>query len=100
MDPVGLFCVPKGRRHAGFAVCLCVHAAVKGARVLICSTLKKDSPPLCIRVMQRQRSAQRRGFACRVGGGGGQLDLSCQPFTHNVSFMNASCADLIPFSAE
>lgn len=32
--------------------------------------------------------------------GGGLLDLSCQPFTHNVSFMNVSCADLIPFRAE
>lgn len=32
------------------------------------------------------------------GGGGGELlDLSCQPFTHDVSFMNVSCADLIPF---
>lgn len=26
--------------------------------------------------------------------------MSCQPFTHNVSFMNASCADLILFRAE
>lgn len=81
-------------------MCLCVHAAVKGTRAFVCSTLKRDSPPLYICVMQRQRSAQRRGLACRVGGGGGLLDLSCQPFTHNVSFMNASCADLIPFSAE
>lgn len=30
--------------------------------------------------------------------GRGLLDLSCLPFTHNVSFMNAWCADLIPFS--
>lgn len=28
------------------------------------------------------------------------LDLSCQPFTHNVSFMNVACADLILFRAE
>lgn len=36
--------------------------------------------------------------ASHVPGGGGELlDLSCQPFTHDVSFMNVSCADLIPF---
>lgn len=37
------------------------------------------------------------GLVMSGGGGGELLDLSCQPFTHDVSFMNVSCADLIPF---
>ena len=40
--------------------------------------------------------SDRAKSCCR----GELFDLSCQPFTHDVSFMNVSCADLIPFRAE
>lgn len=72
--------------HMFVSACSCA-----GAHAIICFILR-DS--IC--AWQRQRSAQRLGSACW----GELLDLSCQPFTHNVSFMNASCADLIPVTAE
>lgn len=64
------------------------------APVMICFIFRQKDSLLC--AQQRQRSTQQLSKACW----GELLDLSCQPFTHNVSFMNVSCADLIPFRAE
>lgn len=71
--------------HMFVSACSCA-----GAHAIICFILR-DS--MC---MAEAKICPATG----LGMLGELLDLSCQPFTHNVSFMNASCADLIPVTAE
>lgn len=69
--------------------CGCAHA-------MICLILKKGQLTMCVEARDLPSDRARQAGT----GMGGLLDLSCQPFTHNVSFMNVSCADLILFRAE
>lgn len=65
------------------------------ARVKNMLYLKKKKMVFCV-CSRGKNLPSDWGLACM-----GELhDLSCQPFTHNVSFMNVSCVDLIPFRAE
>lgn len=88
------------------ASCLSAHAVCERCECHSARYLKEDSEP----VRRTQICPATSDSPCRVAGwvcwesgeggeGGELLDLSCLPFTHNVSFMNAACcADLIPFS--
>lgn len=69
------------------------------SHVCKCMILWRCAHGLLPYMCSRGRDLPSDSALCVSRGGGGLLDLSCQPFTHNVSFMNASCADLIPFTA-
>lgn len=78
-------------------VCACT-PCMRGAHAIQRSTLRRTASHGATDLPSD--GARRAEWVGGLAGwaGRGLLDLSCQPFTHNVSFMNAPCADLIPFS--